>query len=689
MAEVFPFLVTGLVVGSMYGIIATGLVLTYRTSGVFNFAHGSLAMISAYVYYLLSDQWGLPTIVAMVVTVFVFAPLLGVVLERFIFRKLVGAVAVNKVIATVGLFVLLTALSVVLFGAAGKRVPSIFPRHIFTLPGSLNVTLEQMAVVAIAFTAVAALFALLNFTSIGTAILAVVDRRDLAALAGVDVNRISQLTWILGTMMAAIAGILLAPLVILDAVLFSLLVIQAFSGAMFGFLSSVPLALGGGILVGIGESLMTRYVPATGFFVGLRSSFSFLVLFAVLSFYAVRRRGVEVGTGSSLLAGQRAAADPARARAVGPSGGRRAGAVAAVVVAALLPTVLSPSWDFTLLAALPLALMFLSLTLLTGYAGQISLCQAAFMGVGAVFAARVTADLGLPFVLTVVLSGLVAVPFGLLVGIPALRISGLHLGLMTLGLGLLVDSMILNNLSITRGGAGLSMSRPSMPWLDLTNDRNYFWVLLVVLVVAAYLVRNLRTSSTGRVLRAIRDSEPGVRTIGIDPRRAKLLAFVLSAFLAGVAGALFASVRGAISALDFGVYQSLIFLVTAVVAGVASVPGAFLAALIQTAGPKLWEGLPHPLNLTLPLCVGVGAAFGILRWRDGIVGIGQVMARALSGPPPAGTRTGGRARPPRTGAVVHGRARVAATPRPLRLGVRLPPPTGDASSLATATRRRR
>lgn len=655
MADLFPFIVSGIVIGSMYGIIAAGLVLTYQTSGVFNFAHGATAMICAYVYYALTVEVGLPVGIGALIAVFGFAPLLALALERLLFRRLVGSPTVNKVIGSVGLFVLLTGVAVVLFGSAGKRVPSILPTHAYEMSRNFFVGADQIGVVVIGVCVAAALFALLNLTRLGTAILAVVDRRDLAALGGIDVNRISQITACLGTMLAAVAGILLSPLVILDAQLFSLLVIQAFSAAMFGFLASVPLAFLGGLVVGLGESLMTRYVPATGGFVGLRASFSFLMLFAVLLFYAAQNRRPAVAA-ASLLAARRAG--PANTRF-----GRRArsnqGVLGLVAIGVILPFMLSPSWQLTVLVAVPLGITFLSLTVLTGYAGQISLCQASFMGVGAIFASRVVADTGLNFWLVLPLSGLVAVPLGLAVGIPALRVSGLHLALLTLGLGLLIDSMVMNNLSITGGGAGLRIDRPSLPGLDLTDDRTFYFVLLMALLAAAWVVANLRRSRTGRILRAIRDSEAGARTLGIDPRRYKLVAFGISAFLAGVAGALFAAVRTQISSLDFGLSQSLLFLVVVVVAGVRSPVGAVLGAAIYACGPKLFgDYLPSPFDAALPAVLGLGAAFGLLRFEDGIVGFAREAGERLrNGPPPRSRpvptmrpipRAAGRARPIRS-----------------------------------------
>lgn len=631
MADLFPFIVSGIVIGSMYGIIAAGLVLTYQTSGVFNFAHGATAMICAYVYYALTVDVGLPVGIGALIAVFGFAPLLALVLERLLFRRLVGSPTVNKVIGSVGLFVLLTGVAVVLFGSAGKRVPSILPTNAYEVSRDFFVGADQIGVVVIGVCVAAALFALLNLTRLGTAILAVVDRRDLAALGGIDVNRISQITACLGTMLAAVAGILLSPLVILDAQLFSLLVIQAFSAAMFGFLASVPLAFLGGLVVGLGESLMTRYVPATGGLVGLRASFSFLMLFAVLLFYAARNRRPATAA-ASLLAARRAG--PANTR-FGRGARSNQGVLGLVAIGVILPFMLSPSWQLTVLVAVPLGITFLSLTVLTGYAGQISLCQASFMGVGAIFAARV-ADTGLNFWLVLPLSGLVAVPLGLAVGIPALRVSGLHLALLTLGLGLLIDSMVMNNLSITGGGAGLSIDRPSLPGLDLTDDRTFYFVLLMVLLATAWVVANLRRSRTGRILRAIRDSEAGARTLGIDPRRYKLVAFGISAFLAGVAGALFAAVRTQISSLDFGLFQSLLFLVVVVVAGVRSPVGAVLGAAIYACGPKLFgDYLPPPLDAALPAVLGLGAAFGLLRFEDGIVGfVREAGERLRNGPPP-------------------------------------------------------
>lgn len=664
MRSVWPFLVTGMVTGAMYGLIASGLVLTYQTSGIFNFAHGSLAMMSGYCYFVLVDRAHLPTGAAALLTIFVFAPVLALVLERLIFRRLVGAPMMHKIIATVGLFVMLAGVVVATFGSQGKRVPGVFPSNTYSLGSGLNLGADQIGIMVVALVTGVALFSFLRFTPIGTAILAVVDRRDVAALSGIDVNRVSQLTWVLATMMAGVAGILLAPLLILDSLFFSLIVIQALSGAMFGFMSSVPLALVGGLAVGVGEALAAKYAPSTGTWVGIRSSFSFLMLFAVLVYYAIRgsNRTSDAGAEKSLVA--RAGGRSAGAlRSVGDRTQRLVGAqsmgwkVAALVVAAAIPWVVTPSWRFILLVTLPTVLVFLSLTVLTGYAGQISLCQAAFTGVGAVFAARFVSDTGLSFWMAVPLAGLVAIPFGMAVGLPALRLSGLHLALLTLGFGLLIDSMVLNNLSITGGGAGLELARPELFGLDLTSDRTFFYVLLVIVVVLAVLVENLRSRPTGRLLRAIQDSDSGVRAVGINPVVHKLSAFALSAFLAGMAGALLASVRGHISALDFGMYQSLLYLTAAAVAGVRSTYGAMIAAVIYTAGPKFISDLPLPdsMKSSFPLWLGLAAVFGLMRYREGLVGaLTDAKSALLRG---IETSTPARRSPIVAEAVAHSRSR--------------------------------
>lgn len=620
MSEVWPSIVTGLVTGSMYGLVACGLVLTYQTSGVFNFAHGSLAMLCAYAYYALSERLGLPTSVAAILTVGVFAPALALVLERIVFRRLGTAPVIHRIIGTVGLFVLLAGAIVVVFGSAGKRVPSPFPARQFELGSQLTVGADQIGVLVVTTLAGLGLFFFLRSTSTGTAILAVVDRRDVAALAGIDVHRVSRISWILGTMMAAVAGILLSPLVILDWLFFALLVIQALSGAMFGYLRSIPLALAGGVVVGLGESLLTKYGPSQGALIGVRSSFSFIVLFAVLVFYAVRGAGRGQARPVAQLADRVRAAGTARIARPADRAWARVAIGCGVALALVIPPAASPSWRFTLAATLPMVIVFLSMTVLTGYAGQISLCQAAFAGVGSVTVARVVGDTGMSFWLVLPLAGLAAVPFGLAVGLPALRLGGLHLALLTLGFGLLVDNMIFNNLSVTRGGAGLQLSRPTLFGLSLASDLTYYYVLLLFVALTVLLVHNLRMSPTGRALRAVQDSETGVRSVGLNPTAFKLAAFVLAAFLAGVGGALFTSVQGHFSALDFGMYQSLLILVTVVVAGVRTPAGGVVAALIYVAGPKLMSELPEPWSRTLPLWLGIAAVAGwsVVRARAGV-----------------------------------------------------------------------
>lgn len=609
-----PFLILGLVTGCIYAIAAMGLVLTYRTTGLFNFAHGAIGMATAFAFYQLRQEWGWPTPIAVVVCLVGVAPGLGVVIDKVLFRSLADASQAAKVVVTVGLLILLQQSADIIYGSGTRSVPSFLPTSTFRV-ADVNIGYDQVAIVAIAFGVLAALTLFLSRSRLGVAMRGLVDNRELTDAAGFPVARISAITWALGAVLAGLAGILFVPLVALSPILLTLLVVKAFGAAIIGRLSSLTGTMVGALVIGVTEAMSLKvFESQTNLVNGLRPSVAFIALFGVLLF---SRRGSlrELG----LSAPWQGVVRGARLR---PS---RVLALCAVLMAA--SAVLPDARVFVLGNALVMSCLFVSLGLLIGTSGLVNLAQAALAGTGAFMYIHMTADWGLPFGLALILAGLVVVPLGLAIAVPALRLPGLFLTLATFGFGQLVDGLIFNGWrSFSGGDNGLRGPRPSL----LQTDHRYVLFLIVMLALFLFVAGYVRQSALGRTLTAIRDSPAASRTLGVNPLWPKLALFATSAFLAGVAGGLYAGLLQVASPRFFFTFNSLVWLTVVVVAGVQSDFGAVLAGFLLVWPPELLQAHPGIVKYITP-AFGLGAIL-MARRPGGILGAfdGKVPRRLVA-----------------------------------------------------------
>jgi branched-subunit amino acid ABC-type transport system permease component len=470
-----PFIVVGLVAGSVYGLAGTGLVLTYKTSGIFNFAHGSVAAVAAFVFYWLVTQHGWAWPAGAAVSVLVLGPVMGLLLE-LIARLLDGASHVLKIAATVGLVVTVLAIGDIWYGSTAASFPHYLPVSTIEVLGAY-VTWEQIIIVAISLVACAALYVFFRVSRLGTAMRAVVDDGQLLSMTGQSAVAVRRWSWIIGTTFAALSGILLAPSLSLDGLVLTELVVQAFGAAAIGWFSSLPWTYAGGLLLGVGGALATKYVANVPWLSGLPLGLPFIALFIVLVLTPRRKLAARRFVPQVQL--KRPYQAPPRMRIV-------AGVLAVVVLAAI------PGWvgpDLSVYAAaLCDTILFLSLGLLVKVSGQVSLCQYGFAAVGAAAMGHLAGGLGLPWLLALLLAGLIAVPIGTLIAIPAIRLSGVFLALATLGFGILIEQMFYTmNFMFGSTESGLAVPRPDVTifGLDLSSDRGMYYVILVVAVLAA------------------------------------------------------------------------------------------------------------------------------------------------------------------------------------------------------------
>ncbi|MFV9428697.1 ABC transporter permease subunit [Rhodococcus aetherivorans] len=571
--DIFPFLIIGLVAGSVYGLAAVGLVLTYKTSGVFNIGHGALAALAAYSFYVLEVLWELPWLVAAAITVFVIGPVVGVLLE-FLARRLQGAALTLQVAGVVGILLVVQAGVELIFGSQKvRRVPPFLPEGSIEVGGTF-VQFEDIATFVIAALATAGLWAFLRWTRTGIAMKAVVQNPDLLELVGRSATRVRRWAWMLGTVMASLSGVLLAPIMPLDPVQLTLLVVAAYAAAAIGGFSNLPGTFAGGLVVGVLASLATRWLT-DGILASLPAALPFAVLFVVLLFfpkkYLADRTAVRVHPRPAWRA-------PLRLQVT-----------AGVVVLAFLATV--PAFagihlvDWTV--ALAMVLVFLSLSLLVHTSGQVSLAQIAFMAIGAVTFSHLLQGAGLSWPLALVLAGVVAVPIGLVLAVPAIRLGGLYLAIATFGFGIFLQQMFYTqDFMFGAASSGLEVRRPVTPLVDLTSDTGYFYLVLAIVAVAVLAVAVLERGRLGRLLTYIKQSPKAVEASGVPAAVTRVLVFCAAAFLAAIGGALAGAAQQTISADSYAPIVSLTVFVIIVLNGPATPWNGIVAAAAYTLVPS-------------------------------------------------------------------------------------------------------
>jgi branched-subunit amino acid ABC-type transport system permease component len=569
MTDLYPFIAVGIATGAIYGIAGLGVVLTYKTSGVFNFAHGAIAMAGAYCYYTLTVTYGSPPWLAMLFTVIVFGAGMGVALDKVLFRRLLATNPAAAIAASIGLLVFVRAVILLTYGGDSKPVPDFLPHNILEF-GPVNFGVNQLIIVGLAAAISLALAVFFRASLVGKAMRAVVDNRDSAELVGIDSGGVVTIGWIIGCSFAAFSGVLLAPLVGLDTLTVPVLVMHAFAAAVMAGLVSMPLAFGAAVTLGVAESVTTKLVANVYSLSGLSQSLPFLVMFIVLFFARGKLfapRGATTGVRGRGAGGWKPLSRPA--------------AAVLLVVAAAVPLLVSGSRLVTLTNSVVFVTLFASLNLLVGLSRQVSLCHAAFAALGAMFFSHFSGDM--PFPLALLLAGVCVVPFGAVIAISSIRLSGLFLALATFALGLSVENLIYP----TRYAFGVALSvqapRPGL----LRGDNAFYYFALLVAVAALALVGLVARSRMGRALVAAGDSPTGVESIGIDVQRARIIVFCLSTGLAGIAGGIILLQFETITSTSYTFLTSLVWVVAVVAAGPSSASGLVLGVVLFTVLPSL------------------------------------------------------------------------------------------------------
>lgn len=610
MEELLNAVFRGLSFGCVYALLAVGLVLTYKTSGVFNLAFGAQAFASAAVYYELRVHHEWPIVVAFVLAVVVVAPLLGLVLDRLLFRHLRTAPPMARLVTTLGLLVAIPEIVKLGFdqGSPHGSAVGIVPDGltVYRPFGDVFLNRDDLATIAVTVVVAVALTILFRATPIGLRMRAVVESPRMTELAGVNSERVSAGSWMLSSFLAGLAGVLLAPIFaqVVDQ-FYTTLVIAAIAAAVLGSLQSIPIAFAGGLALGVLQQALAIYLPTNSVLAtNLRPSLPFVALFLVLVLSPrLRRRREATDPLASVDPPPKGLAASERSPTL-TNATRAAAVVFLAVVFYYLFFHANARWVNLATSAVVYSVIFLSITVITGMAGEVSLSQSTFAAIGAFATAQLASELGMSVLVGVVLAACISALVGALLAIPALRLGGIFLSLLTLGFALFFDNVMTKFPWVTGGDAVVPTRtpRPVIGPIDFVNDKSFLVLVCVVLAIVGVLVILVREGTTGRYLDAVRGSEVAAASVGINPTRAKITAFALAAGIAGLGGGLLAMADEAANKASLVAQFGLFWVVIVVSLGPRTVEGAIQAGIGFIFFPevvlKLW--IPWIVNHVQP-----------------------------------------------------------------------------------------
>jgi len=607
MHDFIIFTIGGLATASIYAITASGLTLTYATTGIFNWSHGAIGMLAAFAYWQMHVGWGWNTLVSFAVCLLVLAPLLGVVLEVGVMRRLEGTSEAAKLVVTLALALSMVGIAQWVWAPQNYRaLPPLFAGDTLVI-GAIRISYNDVVVLAIALLVAIFLRVLLYRTRTGVTMRASVDDRTLATLNGASSVRSARSAWVVGCMLAALAGILVAPTVTLSATALTLLIVSAYAASVIGRLRSIPMTFLGAVILGLAVSYSVAYLPQNSYVQGFEGAVPAVVLFVSLLLLPQSRL-----RGHGLLRSRELALVPTWR-------GMAMFAVGIVFFAVMVATVVGQSDLYSLDRVWGLAIVGLSLVPVVGYAGRLSLCQMTFAGIGAV----VVGHLGGNPLSLLAAAGICAVA-GVLVALPALRLSGIYFALSTAAFATAMDAWVFplpafdlfGHQFAPFGSGSLNFVPFKVGGWVLSNKEAQFIIGSVVFVLLAALVVLVRRSEFGSRLFAFKDSPVACATLGMNTRLLPIAVFAISAAIAGIGGALYGQALGSAAPDIYQFLTGLTLLLTMVVAGIGSI-GAGVGAGYFLGGPTLTNFFPSLTQLQTVL-VG-GSAVGVGTSPNGLI----------------------------------------------------------------------
>jgi ABC-type branched-subunit amino acid transport system ATPase component/branched-subunit amino acid ABC-type transport system permease component len=546
--SITPFVVSGVATGAIFALAAVGLVLTYKTSGIFNFGHGAIGTMAAYVYFFLASPerpryWvaknppKLPWWIAFTVAVFVVGPLLGLITER-IARRLTPQRTSWKIVGTIGMMLMVQGLATIQYGSDARFVDQYLPKGTDTFEFA-GVVFEwsQVMITVLSLVAVGALYVLFRSTRLGIAMQAVVDDPDLLDLQGTNPIRVRRISWIIGSTLAALSGVLIVPFLGLQGIVLTFLVVQAFGAAAIGTFSSIPLTFLGGIIIGVLSDVSKKYAVSTEWMKGVSAGLPFIILF--VSLLVVPKRRLVTSTANE--------ARPALEWR-GPWKIRIGVGVLVFGVLAFVPSAVGSKLGYWTIA-LVYTVLLLSLGLLVRTAGLVSLCTATFAGIGAVAFSQFALDHRIPYLVSLLLAGFVA--------------AGLFLALGTLGFGVLVERALYSqNFMFSTISTGRTMPRPSFA----KSDRAFYYFVWAITIAVIATLSVIHRGRLGRVLRGLGDAPTATATLGLNTNMTRVIVFCISAFMTAIAGVLYGSQVGHAETVDLFYFSFTSLTIIAVLA---------------------------------------------------------------------------------------------------------------------------
>ena len=592
MSEVIAFLLLGIGSGGLIAGVGMGVVLSYRGAGVINLAVGAIAMLAGFFFWSITagEFATIPTVLAVIMTL-IFAAIMGVLFELLVVRPQRTATPLAKLIAALGVLLALQAAVILAFGQASRPQPTILPTQNLIISGA-PVAVYNFIIGGILLVIAAGLVALYRWTRFGLATRAAAENEAHAMFVGLSPNRLSLVNTVMMSVLMGVVGLLAASVTQLDSQTLPLLVVPGLAAAMFGRFTSFGVTFVAGVLLGMGESLLLylttlSWFPSNGGpgipLPGVQELLIFLVLVVAMFF----RAGKIPGRGDVL--------ERRLPMAPKPKAPVRSTLVYGAAAAIALP-LLPGGFRGALIVSLISAILLLSLVIITGYLGQVSVVQLALGGAGGFAVSHFATNFGIGFPAAPIMGVIVAMLLGLLCGIPALRVRGVGLAVVTLAAAVAIEDFGFANTTWGGGYTGSPVPAPSLLRFGFGPDASlhglfgpepsplFGWFVLIVLAVVGLLVCNLRRSALGQDMLAVRANERAAAAAGIDVRATKLLGFALSAGVAGVGGVLLAYQYGSITADSYDTFTALALIAFAYIAGITTVAGAVWGGLIFIGG---------------------------------------------------------------------------------------------------------
>ncbi|MCU1691569.1 MAG: putative branched chain amino acid transporter ATP-binding protein [Frankiales bacterium] len=604
MTEVFRFALLGLGAGALYALAAVGLVLVYRGSGVVNFAQGAMGMIGAYVFFEARDEHGFPALAAVVLGLLASAAL-GAAFHLLVMRHMREASVLSKIVATLALLVTLQSLATLVYGPLPKIVPSMLPIGPVDVFGA-QVGRDRIYILGLVLVLTTLLSLVYRYTTFGVATSGVAENPRAASALGISPNLIGAANWAIGAALGGLSGILLVPITGLAPDKLTLIVIPILAAAVVGRFSSFPVTTATGLAIGVAQSEIVRYVSSPGW--GTAVPFLFVAVVLIARGRAVAGKGEAFGRMPALGTGKLAP-----------------GLIALGLVVTLLCAWVFFDADFlaALQIQLVISIILLSFVVVTGYAGQISLAQVGFAGLGAVVAAYLFSSRGWSFELALVGGTLAVIPVGLVVGLAGVRTRGVNLAILTFGLAISLEAVVFGNQTFTGGSLGYRADDPTVFGIDvsgITHPERFATLTLVLLVLLALAVTNLRRGRAGRRLIAVRTNERAAAALGISVVGAKLYAFVLGGMIAAVGGILLAFRQPVVAFGEYAGLQSVLVMQNAVLGGVGVVGGPLVASGFGpgTVGQHLFSFIGTDVAAWIAIVSGVLVLLMLVLAPDGL-----------------------------------------------------------------------